>query len=378
MTVDTTRAPRCLIAQACMTSLAMGCSTPVADVGVFDTPTTTAADGTGSTSADPADQSSSGGTTDPVLDIGGGPDTANPDGTAGCARIDFLFVIDTSGSMEEEQAALRASFDGFVAQIEQTIGTDDFHVMVVDASQSPSTDAESYGWSDDAPDVIDCTVDPVCCIGLCDEGTSEVPASEITSCNGEPCSAYPDLLDGCDLEFGAGNTLDQTLLQRCAIEGDRRFLTRAEPDLLQAFSCVASMPVGGGAENPIGAMFNAFAGSAETGCNEGFLRSDATLVVTIITDDDDYIAEGFPPDWAADLAALKGDQEEAITVLGLLGNNSDPACNEGVGDSPLLRAFVESFTHGQEGSVCAKEYASFFEAAVAPIAESCENFVPEG
>src|SRR5690606_28988503 len=46
------------------------------------------------------------------------PDTGPKEG---CQKIDFLFVIDNSGSMGEEQAALAASFNGFITSIENTV-----------------------------------------------------------------------------------------------------------------------------------------------------------------------------------------------------------------------------------------------------------------
>lgn len=53
-------------------------------------------------------------------------------------KIDFLFVIDHSGSMESEQAALAACVPGFVEVLKAKMaGAADLHVGVVAASECP-------------------------------------------------------------------------------------------------------------------------------------------------------------------------------------------------------------------------------------------------
>jgi hypothetical protein len=60
------------------------------------------------------------------------------------------------------------------------------------------------------------------------------------------------------------------------------------------------------------------------GCNEGFLRPDAILVVTLISDEDDMYSEGDPDTWKQALLTAKADDEEAIVMLGLLGDTGQP------------------------------------------------------
>jgi hypothetical protein len=61
------------------------------------------------------------------LDVGAGDGTATAEGGdgVGCAKADFLFVIDNSGSMADEQDNLIASFPGFIATIQQTLMAQD-------------------------------------------------------------------------------------------------------------------------------------------------------------------------------------------------------------------------------------------------------------
>ena len=52
----------------------------------------------------------------------------------GCTKIDFLFVIDNSSSMRDEQQNLASSFPGFVQVMQQVVDVTDYHVMVVSTS----------------------------------------------------------------------------------------------------------------------------------------------------------------------------------------------------------------------------------------------------
>ena len=103
-----------------------------------------------------------------------------------------------------------------------------------------------------------------------------------------------------------------------------------------------------------------------TGCNEGFLRDDAILVLVLITDEeDDNIedGEGSPGDpaawYEAVVAAKRGVPENAV-VLGLLGDGNLPGglCplawnpkEDGGEASPRLQSFVKMFPAHVLGSV---------------------------
>jgi len=67
--------------------------------------------------------------TGPKLDVAAADDGASP---TGCEKVDFLFVVDNSGSMFDEQQKLAASFPAFISTIESTLAAQDYHVMVVD------------------------------------------------------------------------------------------------------------------------------------------------------------------------------------------------------------------------------------------------------
>jgi hypothetical protein len=137
------------------------------------------------------------------------------------------------------------------------------------------------------------------------------------------------------------------------------------------------------------------------GCNEGFLRDDALLVVVLITDEeDDHEVEGCdqeledgskgePADWFANVVAAKGGIESNVVVLALVGpKGPNPAICPGLDKcaggklgaevATRIMQFTHMFTNGFVGRVCAPSYASLFADAVALIDGACDDFEPIG
>jgi len=65
-----------------------------------------------------------GGDETPAFDVAEGEGGGAGDTESDCYAIDFLFVVDNSASMEEEQQALIASFPGFVASVRDVTGAE--------------------------------------------------------------------------------------------------------------------------------------------------------------------------------------------------------------------------------------------------------------
>ncbi len=261
----------------------------------------------------------------------------------GCQKVDFLYVVDNSASMVDEQLNLTASFSGFMRVVQDTLGTVDHHIMVVD------TDDRNVG------DVVaslrgDVVLDDAC-VGVLGAGLRSD-------------------LDGYD----------------CGIAGGGRYILDNQANLESTFACLAQVGTAGDAtEQPIGALLSAVGPTltGPDGCNAGFLREDAVLVVTLITDEEDDNSALSPEDWKRRLLAIKGGNEDAIVVLGLIadagGNGALPGgpcpALDDV-DSPRLERFVQSFGFGSLGSVCAPEYSNFFAQAVSVVDTACDVFVP--
>ncbi|MFZ6179176.1 hypothetical protein [Nannocystis pusilla] len=306
--------------------------------------------------ASTANPTGSGGMDGPKFDVGedtGPIDPTNETGEEkGCQKIDFLFVVDNSGSMAEEQEALAVSFDGFISSIQNTVMAEDYHIMVID------TDAGNAFLQE--------------CLVLC---------TFFPECEGYPCNNLPQP-EGCDATLGVGLTKDPSDSE-CGVIGGNRYMINGQPNLASTFECLAKVGTNGdGSERPMEAMVAATGQLTNAGaCNDGFLRKDALLVVTFITDEeDDEESNGNPVGWNASLVAAKYGLEKNIVVLGLIGDpdQPNPVCTGQAEASPRLREFAESFTYGSWGSICSPDYAPFFDAAVSVIDTACQTFEPPG
>jgi hypothetical protein len=305
----------------------------------------------------------------PKLDVGDG----DGDGDTGCEKVDFLFVIDNSISMADNQDELIGSFPGFIQSIQETLNaTDDYHIMVVD------TDAETRctpaGCADDQDQWAQCL-----CPGLS---------------NGEACiHEYTQ----CDLTMGAG-VIDprgsNASNKLCDVPDGQRYLDASAPDLSNSFSCMARVgEAGHQAERPMDAMLAALSDdlNGDGGCNEGFLRSDAILVVTFISDDGSIEDTGTPQEWHDAVVSAKGGDESAVVVLGLVPEW--PACASGGAMGCMIAGlpednpnqgqhwieFVESWgDYGLWAHVCEANYSPFFQQAVDLVDQVCDAFEPPG
>src|SRR5690606_1637798 len=196
----------------------------------------------------------------PLLDVFGTADGDELSERGGCEKVDFLFVIDNSGSMTEEQMALVTSFPGFIATISDTVMAQDYHLMVTD------TDAASVGASSVSISngQVSCEPHPTCCQGACNGIGGIIIQPPPMQCNGEPCANFP-LPSGCDAEIGAGKDKDQDEAS-CGIAGGIRYMLDSQPNLEQTFSCAALVGAGGdGLERPMDAMMAAVGSQSDAG-----------------------------------------------------------------------------------------------------------------
>lgn len=296
------------------------------------------------------------------LDVGNDSDTdvdptaAGDEGPVdeGCRAVDLLFVIDNSGSMEDEQANLIASFPGFIT-----------------AMRSQLSDELGYN------------------VGIT---SSDLYAGNST------CLQEGALITQT-LGMGASN-------QNCApFSSDLRFMTE-DDDLEAKFGCAAQVGIDGdGNERPMQTMLAALSPemTGPGGCNEGFLRDDALLVVVIITDEEDDHETvgcsngtvntmpqpgslGEPDQWFDQIVAAKGGDERRVVVLSLVGPQGLAACPAlekcvggvtGAEVADRIIDFTNRFTFGFVGGVC-EPYGPFFSNAIADIVTACDDFTPVG
>lgn len=269
------------------------------------------------------------------FDLGVLPDIGEIE-ESGCQGIDFLFVIDNSGSMTQQQTQLLASFSGFIEAIQTSLeNVDSYHVGVV----------TSDNYSGNAPG----------------------------------CNTIGDLVTQT-----AGNGSSNAVCGPFA--SGQRFATD-EDDLQAVFPCIAQVgTTGSPIEQPVTATVAALdpLNAAAGACNEGFIREDAILVVVIVTDDppfdsdfDDAHPDTDTSGWFDAVVAAKGGDVESVVMIGFVPLDAAATCT--FGTSPNLINFIEEF--GEQGvlaSICEPDYAPIFASSIETIESTCDNFIPQG
>jgi hypothetical protein len=289
---------------------------------------------------------------DMPTDESGGTAESGDNMDSGCEKVDLLFVIDNSGSMSDEQINLVNSFPSFIDEIQtQLVDTEGYHIGII------TSDLYLFDQG-------------------CQQEGSMVTATGGVDSSASVCGPYAE---------------------------GHRYMTELD-NLDVAFSCAGQVGTGGdGNERPMQTMQAALSSglNGPGGCNEGFLRDDALLVIVIITDEeDDHEVDGCaqlpqpgsngePAGWHAGVVAAKAGVETNIVVLSLIGPpGPDPAqcpaldkCNGGIAGAEIadrVAAFTTMFTHGSIGRICEASYAQFFATAVSVIDSACDGFEPIG
>ena len=242
--------------------------------GVDSTGTTGGDTGPVTSDTSPDDDTGSAGSSDTGVKFDLGEGTDLPMEQDGCQKIDFLFSIDTSSSMANEQDSLVAAFPDFIAAIQQEVAGTDHHIMVIDSDANP---LEPH-----CEDRVQCM----------SQNASMLCYGE-SCCEGWTCGTTWDSLGlhECDETLGAGVRSPygaRASNMDCGLPAGRRYLTSEDADIATKFSCIAQVGISGSSfEQPFTSMVESFTPilTDPGGCNEGFLRDDAILVFTVITDD---------------------------------------------------------------------------------------------
>lgn len=287
-----------------------------------------------------------------AIDGGGGSAADGGGGDTGCQKIDFLFVVDNSVSMEGEQALLVASFPGFISAIENTVKAgSNYHILV--------TDTDEWGRCN--------TANP---------WTGMNPGS--TTCNAYIQST---VFEECDRTRGAGVVHpagEHASNQICPFPAGRRYLQEGDANISSTFACAAQVGVAGHpSERPMDSMVAALspAMNGPGGCNEGFLRDDAVLVITFISDDPNYEDTGDAQTWYDAVVQAKKGNPDSVVVVGLTPAFSGCGGN-GTPKGAHWAEFVAKFKYSLHASVCSADYATVFGDAIQLIDDSCDQYVP--
>jgi len=269
-----------------------------------------------------------------VFDLGVQPDV-DMQPQEGCQKVDFLFVIDNSGSMADNQVSLANNFPTFIDGIQATL-----------------EDVEEYQ------------------VG--------VVTSDAYAFNSAPCNQ----LGGLVIRTGGDDSSNMVCGPYAA---GNNFMTEAD-DLATEFACAARVgSEGNGLEMPMSAVEIAvrkdLGGPGE--CNEGFIRDDALLVLVIITDEWDgpgdpefFGSPGNAGSWYDTVVTAKGGIPENIVVLSLVHFAGCPPSDG------FLSGDIEAFTtmFGANGFLgCIdSDYGDLFMQATSIIDSACDNFMPPG
>ena len=346
--------------------LVLACQNPQADTSPFTTtPPMTSASGSSSSSDTGASSSgsdsghasstlaelststsevstSAGGTT-LVLDVGSDQDVG-PLQPVGCkGKIDFLFVISRYAGMGYFQEQLLAAFPSFIETIEDKFADFDYHIMVVDGDPE---------WGS------------VTCDGKCP-----------TQC--EPNYPCGYARTACDTTMGAGVVypagFDATNAL-CPIAGGLRYMAKGQTDLKDTFSCVAR--IGSSGHDSLGEALTAamLLKKDDPGdCNAGFLRDDALLMITLMSNTYDTDSQETPGGWAAAVREAKGGDLNSVVLLNI-GDTLVPGCHK----HDRLCQMVELFPYALNREFTGEDYGAYFQEATGLVETACEQFIPPG
>jgi hypothetical protein len=280
----------------------------------------------------------------PFIDAGGFFDGGSQQNGA-CDKIDILFVVDDSASMEDEQAALTAAFPQFVSIIENyttSAGTHlDYHVGVT------STDhGDGLGPGDDGQ------------------------------------------------LFNTSNTGGQS----CMFAGGRRYLQRGDTNVSTAFSCAASLGAqGSGFEMELQgakmALVDRMTGSQAT--NQGFRREDALLAIVMLTDENDCSTLGSPGffdlpqtycdmnlvpthDYVTAFDAVKGGERGRwATAIIAIPPGAGSCAGTGSSENVRLKAFADEVgANAVFSNLCSGNMPQALKDAFDTFSTACENIPP--
>ena len=283
---------------------------------------------------------------------------------AGCqGKIDFLFVLSEHFTLKDEHAGLAEAFPKWIETIESKFESYDFHVMVVGSDdiwgRTPCNEKCEQGcmYGDDCCSLEDPNKAGQVCCGI----------------DGYPC-ALMNLVTACDETMGAGTVFpagNEATNEPCKFVGGHRYMTSEEPDLAKSFMCAAR--VGWGGYNRGGdALMQAISPELNEpgGCNEGFLRDDALLMITwLAPGGDDSKSTIYPWEWYDAVVEAKGGDPHSVITLSL----SNDLCPK-LDDYPCQ--FTTMFPYHVIGDNDGP-FAPAFDEATDLVEEACAELIPQ-
>ncbi len=315
--------------------------TLVTSTGSVDTVDTT---GTGTTSTTGSTSGQHPTTTGILPDFG-------PDGPDCGGKIDILFAFDTTRYLDEHYPKLEFALQETLPTFIEWFVNFDTHWLVANTRA---------GWG-----IVGCEDE---CAN--NDGVMCWPVGPPAY----PCKAYDGELSECDTTFAAGVTYPagfDAANERCVLGSGKRFATSEDAeDLLAELECITQTgwtDVDGlKAEKAMVDAVRPTMTKVPGGCNLGFLRDEALLLVIYFSDFGGVNAPSGPPDqWAQAFLDAKGGDPDKIVVLGISPDTThpDPVCEKNTLKDDYW-AYNEQFLHfimkhAIHGSRCAEDYRPF-------------------
>ena len=353
-------------------------STPeITTVPAGSTSDTAAVDSTGSSTGSSstaawstAGESGVGETTQTVLDLGTMPDLGDGKPVGCKGKIDLLFVISRTGLMAGLQTQLVDAFPKFIETIESKFDDFDYHIMVIDGDDEWGSET-----CNKVCPALDCKIGDPCCPGS--PGPEWIGKPCCDAAEDYPCG-YLDVLPDCETRIGVGTLFPagtSASNKLCPIDEGRRYMVKGQKDLPDTFACVSQ--IGSSGEGKLGEALTAAMQkniNGPGGCNDGFLRKDALLMLTFIHDLDQggggTESEGYAEDWAKAVLDAKQGDPESVVMLTFSNPDWEPY------DEILKMA--KMFPFMKLGSAYPPDYGPAFEEAAALVETACAGFVAPG
>ncbi|MGB1014877.1 MAG: hypothetical protein ACPG4T_12135, partial [Nannocystaceae bacterium] len=200
----------------------------------------------------------------------------------GCGKIDVLYIFEQD-MPDEHWESVRAGIVYFNERLLATFANIDFHLLVT---------VEPLEWPGDV------------CVSQCEEeGYCELAGPDF------PCESLQNI-HPCEKKGGAGHTFPIGMgaaNRRCVGTNSQYLRSKTTPDLLNTLNCTTD--VGGNFEGvpygkPSNSMMTAVIDDGPNGCNQGFLRDDAPLIVVYVAR---WASVDWPPEfWAQTVIDAKG------------------------------------------------------------------------
>ncbi|MCA9659566.1 MAG: hypothetical protein KC486_14560 [Myxococcales bacterium] len=310
--------------------------------------TTTGDDSSGTSAASVA--STGGG---PALDVGV-PDLGES-GTICNSKLDVVFAVARMYFFHDEvYPPIADALPAMIAALDEAFAAYDLHVLVVDGSDR---------WGSKSCSIDQCSLTDGC-----------LPISEPNY----PCDVVHEFeeLPECESAGGAGVIFPAGKLATnapCDFVGDRRFFTREEPDFAATFLCAATTGTTGSFDGIGWDIAQAVSDKLNLpgGCNEGFLREDAHLLIVSFT------AGGGggpynPLSWSGVVLDAKGGEQGAVSVISYVNEVYVPGyCAEPHRGSAMYE-FAKYFDNHHLIGVCAEDLVEPFVDAVDEVAAYCD------